>query len=29
MSRGLTNLQKTRLYENKTWYTIRAILGNS
>lgn len=28
MSKGLTNLQKQKLFENKEWYTIRAVLGN-
>ena len=28
MSKGLTNLQKQKLYENKEWYTIRSLLGH-
>ena len=28
MAKGLTRLQKVKLYENKEWYTIRSVLGN-
>ena len=29
MAKGLTRLQKAKLYEAKEWYTIRSVLGNT